>query len=440
MAPSKMAPDDPQAIVTPEQQKIDKDALRAQLHDEIEKKSKACGHRKYACHLPRLPGWSRCQLHILDEQNAPYRRCRHTGAHRCLNPAPILNSKKDTGLCFEHARNALILRMRAMSKPAPKPGPESLLLSLQHHVMPERVRTESCASQVSVVSEASDANESQTISAPDPFKQIDATEINASIGPSILECWSSSSDSEDGDEPRRNTGIEEDSSGAEDTPLDSDPLRFAGIYTAEEVVREMGSSLKRLQALYLGQLKVLTRRLKEARRNYLYSLKSEKETHCSIHSQGASNNIERQQLSILKSTSSYRKRHGVDAILQKKLYEKRSKVVDGNATQKSSKGRCCFTEGGVKCPRMAMPAARHCLKHILSDRHQVLFRSCGVNKAGIVCQEPTAALHPTATCAFHADLLPYQTYSMKKYESDSEDGGTGSSTKDSLHPHKAVET
>lgn len=34
MAPSKMAPDDPQAMVTAEQQKIDKDALRAQVFFE----------------------------------------------------------------------------------------------------------------------------------------------------------------------------------------------------------------------------------------------------------------------------------------------------------------------------------------------------------------------------------------------------------------------
>lgn len=47
----------------------------------------------------------------------------------------------------------------------------SFSLMLVFFKRPERVRTESCASQISVVSEASEATDSQVIPTPDPFSE-----------------------------------------------------------------------------------------------------------------------------------------------------------------------------------------------------------------------------------------------------------------------------
>ncbi|XP_053552598.1 KAT8 regulatory NSL complex subunit 2 [Bombina bombina] len=62
--------------------------------------------------------------------------------------------------------------------------------------------------------------------------------------------------------------------------LDSDqedPLKHAGVYTAEEVTLIMREKLIRLQSLYIDQFKRLQHLLKEKKRNYLHSLKTENE-------------------------------------------------------------------------------------------------------------------------------------------------------------------
>lgn len=54
--------------------------------------------------------------------------------------------------------------------------------------------------------------------------------------------------------------------------------RHAGIYTAEEVTLIMREKLIRLQSLYIDQFKRLQHLLKEKKRNYLHSVKTEHET------------------------------------------------------------------------------------------------------------------------------------------------------------------
>lgn len=51
----------------------------------------------------------------------------------------------------------------------------------------------------------------------------------------------------------------------------------------------------------------------------------------------------------------------------------------------------------------------------------MLFRACDVEKGGVVCQEPVTDLFEDATCVLHIQLPPQRSYSLKKYESESED-------------------
>lgn len=127
-------PSSSQAPVETAPQSNDAD-LRAKLHEEIEQKSRLCGHKRYQCHLPREPGYSRCLQHITEEPSAPYRRCKYqAGNRRCYFPARVYNPNKDPGLCFEHARAALAQRMKSISKPAMKPSADTMMLSLVHHI------------------------------------------------------------------------------------------------------------------------------------------------------------------------------------------------------------------------------------------------------------------------------------------------------------------
>lgn len=82
----------------------------------------------------------------------------------------------------------------------------------------------------------------------------------------------------------------------------------------------------RLRALYIDQLYRLKHLLREKRRNYLHSLRTERETLCSIHDQAKDTISERKMYEKLKALNKYQRRNGVEAILYKKFLEKRQRV------------------------------------------------------------------------------------------------------------------
>lgn len=437
-------PADPEAI-----KKQEEDKLRAQLQQEIVSRSRTCAYKAYECTLPVLTGRQYCYTHILKDPTAPYKQCSHTynNGERCSMPAPDQREPRDLGLCFEHARAALHARQRSAAPAPPVISTETLLNQLQHYVKPERPRTSSCASSVSVVSDPGE-QEPVTPQAVDPFKQLDATAINTSYSTSLME-YASCSDS-DGESitlgPGGNchAGDHEDLSDAEDVPCEEQPLWRAGVYTAEEAVVEAGNMLRLLQTAYLKQMDRLRMMLQTARLQYLKNLKAEKEQYCSINSQARSGPLtvhERRQLRKLKAFASYHKKHGIDAVLARKLHHKRAKLNDPCPNRPiPSQGRCIFTEGGVRCPQHVLPASKHCLKHILHDRHQVLFTPCGDMRGVSVCKEPIAKLPlPSNTCRYHTDPPVYTVFTLKKDESDSETESRSSSDVESHHTEVAEE-
>lgn len=54
-------------------------------------------------------------------------------------------------------------------------------------------------------------------------------------------------------------------------------------------------------------------------------------------------------------------------------------------------------------------------------KKQVLFRACGVEKSGIVCQEPVPNIFEDSTCVLHINLPQQRTYMQKKFESETEE-------------------
>ncbi|XP_049882727.1 KAT8 regulatory NSL complex subunit 2 isoform X2 [Pectinophora gossypiella] len=416
-------PPDPDAL-----RKQEEDKLRAQLQKEIVSRSRSCAYKRYKCALQVVNGSEYCARHILQDPNAPYRRCAHD---KCSLPARADNA--DHQLCFEHARAALMSRQRGAAPPPPVTTSETLLHQLQHYVKPERVRTTSCASSVSVVSDPAD-HEQISPHAVDPFKQIDATAVNAAYSSSIMEC-ASASDSDGESVCVTSAEGGDEGSDPEDADCEELPLWRAGVFTAEEAVSEAGGALRSLQAAYVGQMARLRTLLRAARLDYLKTLKAEKEQYCSIYSQSLSGPLtvrERRQLRKLKAFASYRRKHGVDAVLARKLHHKRLKATTP-CPRPPLAGRCTFAEGGVRCPQPALPAAKHCLKHVLCDTNQVLFVSCGDVRGGVPCREPAPRLPLPLHCRYHAGPPAYTVFTLKKDGSDS-DSDSGSSSGSEAEP------
>lgn len=139
----------------------------------------------------------------------------------------------------------------------------------------------------------------------------------------------------------------------------------------------------------------------------------------------------------LKVLNKYHKRNGIEAILYKKYKEKRQRSASLHGPPKVSfQTRCIFTEGGVKCGERIIPCSKYCRKHILEDKKQVLFRACGAEKGGVLCQEPVASIFEDSTCMLHIQLQSQRNYSLKKYESESED----ESAVKKIEDEKSIET
>lgn len=123
----------------------------------------------------------------------------------------------------------------------------------------------------------------------------------------------------------------------------------------------------------------------------------------------------------LKALNQYHRRNGEEEILHKKYIEKRAKATKGISQKLPTHVKCIFTEGGVKCGEPTLPCCKFCKKHILIDKKQILFQACNIEKSGVICKEPIANIFENATCYLHIELQPEQSYTMKKYESETED-------------------
>jgi len=199
-----------------------------------------------------------------------------------------------------------------------------------------------------------------------------------------------------------------------------DVLKHANVYSAEEITLITRDKLIRLQSLYIDQYRYLHHMLRERRRRYLYALKREKETCCSITNQIHDSPKEQRMYKKLKAYNSYHRKHGVEAICNKRLHERRLKVTEGVAPKPHTFSKCIFTEGGVKCGERALPVTRHCRKHILEDPNQVPFRACSKVSGDMECTTPVEAIFDDATCRLHMDVPVIRSYSQIRKDSESD--------------------
>ncbi|XP_041954167.1 KAT8 regulatory NSL complex subunit 2 isoform X2 [Alosa sapidissima] len=332
-----------------------------------------CSYSHRPCSQPCLDGLEFCIKHVLEDKSAPYKQCSYVSnknGKRCPNAAPKPEKKEGVAFCAEHThRNALALQAH-LRKASSGPSPELLLSQLSTYG-----RSNAEVYSVECTDEDSWSDEEQ-----DPVV-LDQT-------------WRGDPDSEA-------DSIDSDH---------DDPLKHAGVYTAEEVALITREKLIRLQSLYIDQFKRLQHLLKEKKRRYLHSRKLEHDAISSSLLTGPEGLSlkERENLRKLKALRRYRYRYGVEALLHRQLRERRQAVTDGLSQAHCLRlsQRCISFVEGTRCSNQCLPMTRHCVSHIYQDSSQVLFRMCPGLK-DMPCDRPVhMGQSEEPHCPLHSSLPP----------------------------------
>jgi len=198
----------------------------------------------------------------------------------------------------------------------------------------------------------------------------------------------------------------EDGEDSDAASIDSDQediLKYAGVYTTEEVAQVLRDKLIRLQALYIDQFKRLKHVLLAKRRDYLVKHRAEKEALGSVKLYKKAPG-QRQKYDKLCAMRRYHRKFGKEALLQKQCTERRKKVTQGLEYSPPVFPKCVFTDDDVTCGAQTVPMSDYCPKHILHDPHQVLYRPCPF--ADSQCGRPVPRVLPHDTCSLHQKLQP----------------------------------
>ncbi|KAG5678200.1 hypothetical protein PVAND_007893 [Polypedilum vanderplanki] len=390
-----------------------------------------CKYSGYECSKRVEENHNYCIQHILkgEPNTKSYALCNFVSpiGNACMNVRQ--NDPNASIYCFEHSR------MNQINKTKASVGRKKLIDSSERIVsnLSQYVQNEKSKPQSTTKIDEDDEEEISIISNTDPFFEINANEINNS-GRKILDY---PSDDEDGDSDSdtpltlSNTFMHEvDESDQEsvDSEDDDDLLKHAGVFQLEEIIRIKKEKLQKLQSLYIDQFQRLQKVLKDKRRNYLLGVKKEKEFYSNIYDQYRDSPKERHLYEKFKALNHYHQRkHGTEAILYRKFLEKRQQSEQMlPIAQQKNLPKCIFSDG-VKCLERPLPQNKYCRKHILEDKKQILFKSCGIEKSGIICQDPIANIFEESTCVLHTSLhqMP-RTYIKRKYESETDEDGDNS--------------
>ncbi|XP_061760296.1 KAT8 regulatory NSL complex subunit 2 [Nerophis ophidion] len=341
--------------------------------------AQTCAFTQRPCTQPRLEGLEFCIKHILEDKNAPYKQCNYVSVKngkRCPNAAPKVERKDGVTFCAEHARrNAMALRAQ-MRKVSSGPSPEILLSQLSGYSRTETRSLDGGRSEASRTLEEDSLSEEEQ-------------------GPLVLDqTWR-------GDPESEADSIDSDH---------EDPLKHAGVYTAEEVALFTREKLIRLQSLYIDQFKRLQHLLKEKKRRYIHNRKIEHETiggSLLTGPEGLSMK-ERENLKKLKALRRYRRRYGVEALLHRQLRERRQAVTEGipQAHGRTLQEKCISFVDGSRCTNSCLPMTHHCVSHIFQDSNQVLFKTCPGMK-DVPCDRTVhLGLSDEPRCPLHLALPP----------------------------------
>ncbi|XP_002137086.2 KAT8 regulatory NSL complex subunit 2-like isoform X1 [Drosophila pseudoobscura] len=401
--------------------------LRDQIHKELTK-ARYCANPTYKCSLVRIEGYKFCIRHILWDPLAPFRRCafEYLNRRQCINAVPKYDARKKeilTPLCFEHNRQ-LQMRKARMTLGCFRSGVETnetLLNSLAHHLNVNEPEAPKPVDNKDEDDDVIDVVSPQvTPFLPQEYRNSVENVAGAVVSRKRILEYASDISSDDEDPPcARNTlpDVEFDESDYESIDSDyDDPLKHGGVYTRPEAVKNTLRKVEKLQTLYGEELKFLARHMRKRRRQYLIDLRKEQETYCSILDQAKKSPHELKLYQKLRALNSYHRRQGKEAYFYKRYREKRDQSKHDYVRKTFYVSKCIFNLYGHQCGLPAIQSTKHCRRHILSDRRQMIFRDCGEERNGNVCQDPVWDLG-NETCELHRTLEPpRKQYKQKFYE------------------------
>ncbi|XP_028396593.1 KAT8 regulatory NSL complex subunit 2-like isoform X2 [Dendronephthya gigantea] len=301
-----------------------------------------CCYSQKECDLEKLKGFDFCHKHILEDKASPFKPCdfvSKTNGKKCANPAPKLADGQKT-YCLLHTRDSELRKVLEA-----KTKKKKRKLSGQQDEQPKA-----------------------PTSKPGPGRP--AGVRNYTKRPKVLDLG----------EYRRDDVLRVESSWHGDYESDSesidnemdDPLRHAGVWTAEEVTKVCRDKLLRLRSLYMSQFERLKHVYKNKRRKYLLATGANEE---GVTVGGRNGTKPNESLSAMHIASRcYNKRYRNDALLQKQSKEKRLGTTSRN--QILPHQRCGHYTDGNRCTSKIVPFAKYCLKHICHDTNQQLFLPC----------------------------------------------------------------
>lgn len=352
-----------------------------------------CNYSHRICMQNRLEGYEYCLKHILEDKTAPYKQCNYIypkNGKRCTNAASKLERKD--GCCRIHSHKSCFVKQRSLKKiPKPIETPESLIEELDHY---------------NVVEDHIDLGENIT---KDLTKAaLVRLPLNGPVS-RISKIIDYASDSDSDKEPivvdqTWKGNIDSDAESVDNEQ--SDPLKYAGVYTAEEVALITKDKLIRLQSLYIEQFKRLQHVIREKRRKYLHVMKQEKEAqgNCLFI---PNTHEEVEQYKKLKALYRYHRRHGIERLLHEQSKERRKAMTEGVNYKPTNISKCIYVEKDKKCGQRSLPFSKYCTRHILNDTLQVLFRPCGYEDS---CVNPVLPLPSASSCVLHFPLPVFPIY------------------------------
>ncbi|RWS11728.1 KAT8 regulatory NSL complex subunit 2-like protein [Dinothrombium tinctorium] len=387
-----------------------------------------CAYTHRICLQNKLDGFDYCIRHILVDKSAPFKQCSFIHPHsgkRCPNAARR-TERRDSTLCPWHIKKLYLKRKQqqqqqftviddetcsATTANGRGQSVKNLLKDLEHYCGENHEKKRAKADWVKQEDESTTASDYLRQKIAEAAANINDSDSENDLSNPLV------------DETFRSDVIDSDSESMDSDQ--EDPLKHAGVYTAEEVSLLLRDKMLRLQSLYINQFKYLQYLLREKRRKYLQSLKSE------VPAMDTANLFLTSSKSLsdynkLKALSKYHRYHGKEALLKKQAQEKR-KLASGLLDSSSNKPviTCIYVVNNESCKNRALPLTHYCKQHILYDVHQVLFRPCAAGSPP--CLNPIISFQRKNTCLVHKDFKS-DAEDVKQLIGGEESGHIGSST------------
>lgn len=311
-----------------------------------------CGYTHRVCLQNRLEGFNYCIRHILGEKNAPFKQCSYVhpvSNKRCPNAARKTERKhSDSTFCPWHIKKLCLKRKLNDKHHRPRDAQKSvpqLMKDLEHYCAEDhdkKRRNVDWVKQEDDTSTATDELRSKISEAAAALNESDSEDdvnnplIEETLNPDVIDSDSESIDSDQ-----------------------EDPLKHAGVFTAEEASLILSEKMHRLQSLYIDQFKFLKYSLQEKYRKYnLASVRELESLHAMLEAASPDDQAK------YRALQRYHKYRGKEALLKKQAKEKRKALTDGPNYVPPLHPTCIYVIGDKVCDSRSLPTSNYCSKRM----------------------------------------------------------------------------